>query len=387
VNVLASPYGRQKLFNIARTKKTSMDKLLFTPGPLTTSKTVKEAMLHDFGSRDTTFVNLIKEIRTQLPLLGNVSKETGYETVIMQGSGTFGVESVISSAVPKSGKLLIAINGAYGHRIATMAKIHQIPFSTIVRGEDQLITPQDIEAELAQNTYTHLAVIHCETTSGVINPVTEIGAVAAKHNLTYIVDSMSAFGAVPVDIGKAQIHFLVSSSNKCIEGVPGFSFIIANTEKLQLCKGVADTLTLDLHAQWVALEKDGQFRFTPPTHALLAFRQALRELEQEGGVAARSKRYQQNCQVLADGMKAQGFQDYLPENVRGYIINTYLYPQSPKFNFTEFYNQLNNRGFVIYPGKLTQADCFRVGNIGRIHVSDIQALLKAIAEVKAEMGF
>jgi len=364
-----------------------MDKLLFTPGPLTTSKTVKEAMLHDYGSRDTTFVNLVKEIRTQLPLLGHVSKETGYETVIMQGSGTFGVESVISSAVPKTGKLLIAINGAYGHRIANIASIHNIPYSTLVRGEDQLISPQDIETELAQNTYTHLAVIHCETTSGVINPVTEIGAVAAKHKLTYIVDSMSAFGAVPVDIARAQIHFLVSSSNKCIEGVPGFSFIIAQAEKLQLCKGIADTLTLDLHAQWLALEKDGQFRFTPPTHALLAFRQALRELDEEGGVAARSQRYQQNCNVLAAGMKALGFKEYLPEEIRGYIINTYLYPQSANFNFTEFYNQLNNRGFVIYPGKLTQADCFRVGNIGRIHTTDIEALLKAIGEVKAGMGF
>ena len=364
-----------------------MDKLLFTPGPLTTSRTVKEAMLHDYGSRDTTFVNLVKEIRTQLPLLGHVSKETGYETVIMQGSGTFGVESVISSAVPKSGKLLIVINGAYGHRIANIAKIHNIPFGTIVRGEDQLITAADVEAELAQNTYTHLAVIHCETTSGVINPVTEIGAVAAKHKLTYIVDSMSAFGAVPVDIAKAQIHFLVSSSNKCIEGVPGFSFVIAQVDKLQQCKGIADTLTLDLHAQWVALEKDGQFRFTPPTHALLAFRQALRELDEEGGVAARSSRYQQNCKVLGEGMKTLGFKEYLPENVRGYIINTYLYPESPNFKFTEFYNQLNNRGFVIYPGKLTQADCFRVGNIGRIYQADIVALLKAIGEVKGEMGF
>ena len=364
-----------------------MDKLLFTPGPLTTSKTVKEAMLHDYGSRDTTFVNLVKEIRTQLPLLGHVSKEAGYETVIMQGSGTFGVESVISSAVPKSGKLLVAINGAYGVRIANIAKIHGIPYHTIVRAEDQLITAADVEAELLQNTYTHLAVIHCETTSGVINPVTEIGAVAAKYNLTYIVDSMSAFGAVPVDIAKAQIHYLVSSSNKCIEGVPGFSFVIAQVDKLKQCKGVADTLTLDLFAQWEALEKDGQFRFTPPTHALLAFRQALRELDEEGGVAARSNRYQQNCKVLADGMKSLGFKEYLPENIRGYIINTYLYPTNDNFNFAEFYNQLNNRGFVIYPGKLTQADCFRVGNIGRINQSDIHGLLNAIADVKTEMGF
>ena len=198
---------------------------------------------------------------------------------------------------------------------------------------------------------------------------------------------MSAFGAVPVNIAEAHIHFLVSSSNKCIEGVPGFSFIIASLDHLAHCKGVADTLTLDLFAQWEALEKDGQFRFTPPTHALLAFRQALRELDEEGGVAARSNRYQQNCKVLADGMKSLGFKEYLPENIRGYIINTYLYPTNDNFNFAEFYNQLNNRGFVIYPGKLTQADCFRVGNIGRINQSDIHGLLNAIADVKTEMGF
>lgn len=363
------------------------DKLLFTPGPLTTSSTVKQAMQHDFGSRDTTFVNVVKEIRTILPQLGHVSVADGYETVIMQGSGTFGVESTISSSVPRTGKLLVAVNGAYGHRIANIAKIHNIPFEAIVKGEDQQFTPADIEAELKGNNYTHLAIVHCETTSGIFNPVTEIGAVAKKHNVTYIVDSMSAFGAVPLNIAGAHIHFLVSSSNKCIEGVPGFSFIIAKTENLLHCKGIADTLTLDLHAQWMALEKDGQFRFTPPTHALLAFRQALHELEEEGGVAARSARYQNNCNVLAAGMAKLGFTEYLPAHIRGYIINTYLYPESPNFKFAEFYNKLNNLGFVIYPGKLTQADCFRVGNIGRINAKHIEALLKAIGEVKAEMGF
>jgi 2-aminoethylphosphonate-pyruvate transaminase len=364
-----------------------MDKLLFTPGPLTTSQTVKEAMLHDYGSRDTKFVNVVKEIREELPRLGGVSVQQGYETVIMQGSGTFGVESVISSCVPKTGKLLVAINGAYGERIAKIAAIHKIPFQTIVFGEDEVTYPAAVEAGLMQGGFTHLAVIHGETTSGIFNPVVAIGQLAVKYNVTYIVDSMSAFGAVPLNIAEAHIDFLVSSSNKCIEGVPGFSFVIAKKESLLKCQGVADTLTLDLYSQWLGLEKDGQFRFTPPTHALLAFRQALEELKEEGGVAARSQRYQTNYKTLAAGMKALGFKEYLPADRQGYIINAYLYPQNAAFDFKTFYNKLNDRGFVIYPGKLTKADCFRIGNIGKIYPRDVEGLLKAIGEVKHEMGF
>lgn len=364
-----------------------MDKLLFTPGPLTTSKTVKEAMLHDYGSRDTVFIKLVQEIREQLPELGGVSVKEGYETVIIQGSGTFGVEAVVSSSVPKTGKLLVAINGAYGERIAKIAAVHKIPFETVVFGEDEVTDPVKIEAALKQGGFTHLAVIHGETTSGIINPVEEIGKLAQQYKVIYIVDSMSAFGAVPLHIGQAHIDFLVSSSNKCIEGVPGFSFVIAKKESLLKCQGVADTLTLDLHAQWAGLEKDGQFRFTPPTHALLAFRQALEELKKEGGVAARSARYQNNHKTLAAGMKQLGFKEYLPAERQGYIINAYLYPQSANFDFKTFYNKLNDRGFVIYPGKLTKADCFRVGNIGQIFQADVEGLLSAIKEVKQEMGF
>ena len=365
----------------------NMDKLLFTPGPLSTSKKVKEAMLHDYGSRDTTFVNVVKEIREQLPRLGGVSVEQGYETVIMQGSGTFGVEAVISSSVPKTGKLLVAINGAYGECIAKIAMVHHIPFKAVVFGEDEITDPAVIESALKEGGFTHLAVIHGETTSGIFNPVEAIGKLAVQYKLIYIVDSMSAFGAVPLNIGDAHIDFLVSSSNKCIEGVPGFSFVIAKKESLLKCKDVADTLTLDLYAQWVGLEKDGQFRFTPPTHSLLAFRQALEELKEEGGVAARSQRYQNNYKTLAAGMKVLGFKEYLPADRQGYIINAYLYPQNPAFDFKAFYNKLNDRGFVIYPGKLTKADCFRIGNIGKIYQKDVEGLLKAIGEVKQEMGF
>lgn len=366
---------------------TTMDKLLFTPGPLTTSLTVKEAMLHDLGSRDAFFIKAVKEIRSELLQLGHVSQELGYETVIMQGSGTFGVESVISSVVPRSGKLLVLINGAYGDRIAKMASIHKIPYEVLSCDEDQTPDIKLTEELLSSETFTHMVIVHCETTSGIFNPIKDFGELAAKYGVTYIVDSMSAFGAVPVDIAACHIDFLVSSSNKCIEGVPGFSFVIAHRDSLIKCQNQADTLVLDLYAQWIGLENDGQFRFTPPTHALLAFRQALLELQAEGGVAARAARYKDNFNTLADGMSEMGFKEYLSRDKQGYIINSYHYPEQAAFDFKAFYNKLNDRGFIIYPGKLTKANCFRIGNIGRLYAKDVKALLVAIKEVKEEMGF
>ena len=364
-----------------------MDKLLFTPGPLTTSMSVKEAMLHDYGSRDLFFINLVKEIRESLLALGQVSKESGYEAVIMQGSGTFGVESVISSVIPQKGNLLILINGAYGERIARIAAIHKIPYHSLAFEENSVPDLEQTEELLSTGEFTHVVIVHCETTTGIFNPIESFGTLCKKYGVQYIVDSMSAFGAVPLDIAANHIDFLISSSNKCIEGVPGFSFILAKKQKLIACKGQADTLVLDLYAQWQGLENDGQFRFTPPVHALLAFKQALVEIETEGGVAGRSKRYQENFQVLKKGMAELGFSEYLTPELQGYIINTYHYPSHASFDFTIFYQKLNSRGFVIYPGKLSKANCFRIGNIGRIFPSDVENLLNAIKEVRLEMGF
>ncbi len=364
-----------------------MDKLLFTPGPLTTSITVKESMLHDYGSRDDLFINLVKEIRELLLQLAQVSKAEGYESVLMQGSGTFGVESVISSVNSENGKMLILINGAYGERIAKIALIHKIDFETLICEENTTPDIEKTEQLLSSGDFSHLVIVHCETTTGIFNPIEDFGALSKKYGVMYIVDSMSAFGAVPLNMAACNIDFLISSSNKCIEGVPGFSFVLAKTDTLQTCKGHADTLVLDLHAQWEGLEKDGQFRFTPPIHALLAFRQAIKELVQEGGVEGRSKRYYNNFSVLKTGMKELGFTEYLDPEKQGYIINTYRYPEHPSFDFKKFYDELNHRGFIIYPGKLSKASCFRIGNIGRIFPEDVQKLLKAIKEVKEEMGF
>ncbi len=364
----------------------SKDKLLFTPGPLTTSMTVKQAMLKDLGSRDIEFIDLVKDIRIRLLEIGGVGDQ-GYEAIIMQGSGTFTLEAVVSSSVPPGGRLLVIINGAYGRRIAQIAEIHNIRTTTLEFPENQVPELAQIEKALETDTaITNVAVIHCETTTGLMNPVKEIGRMVQQSGARYFVDAMSSFGAVPIDLAEWGIDYLVSSANKCIEGVPGFGFALARREALMQTEGNARSLSLDLLSQWEGLEQNGQFRFTPPTHALLAFHQALLELEAEGGVAGRAARYRANYETLIAGMRAMGFQEYLEPEDRGYIITSFRYPTHPNFDFDEFYKRLNDRGYVIYPGKVSQADCFRIGTIGRIFESDMNDLIAALREVVAEMG-
>jgi 2-aminoethylphosphonate-pyruvate transaminase len=366
---------------------TAHDKPLFTPGPLTTSRTVKQAMLRDLGSRDHEFIALIRRVRDQLMAVAGVSQQDGYECVLMQGSGTFTVEAVISSAMPREGKLLVVVNGAYGDRIVAIAKRYGIETIVVRARENELPDVNEIERTLAAHADIRLtAVVHCETTSGIINPIQAIGAAVHRHGSGYFVDSMSAFGAVPFDFSACQIDFLVSSANKCIEGVPGFAFAICRREALLATEGRARTVSLDLLAQWQGLERNGQFRFTPPTHALLAFDQALRELAAEGGVAGRASRYGQNHDTLCRGMEELGFIEYVPRTWQGSIITSFRYPGDPRFDFEDFYQRLSRKGFVIYPGKVSDADCFRIGTIGRLFPNDVRALLGAIREAIAELG-
>ena len=355
------------------------NKLLFTPGPLTTSRTVKAAMLRDAGSRDGEFIAVVRRIRERLLALGGAAAGGDYECVLMQGSGTFAIESVISSAIPADGRLLVLVNGAYGRRIAQMARIHGIRVETLELPENRRIAAEAVAERLAAAPFTHVAVVHCETTTGILNPMEEIGGAAARAGAACIVDAMSSFGAIPIDLAAAHADFLISSANKCIEGVPGFGFVLARRAPLLAAEGRARTLSLDLHAQWEGLERDGQFRFTPPTHALLAFHQALEELEAEGGVAGRAARYRRNHEALAAGMARLGFEPYLAAEDQSYIITTYRYPGDPTFRFDEFYARLSEKGFLIYPGKLGREPCFRIGTIGRLEAGDIERLLEAIA--------
>jgi 2-aminoethylphosphonate-pyruvate transaminase len=361
-------------------------KLLFTPGPLTTSVGVKGAMMRDAGSRDGEFLQAVREIRERLLRIGGAASPD-YECVLMQGSGTFAIESVVSSAIPRDGKLLVLVNGAYGRRIAQMARVHGIETSTLDVPENRRITPEAVAERLAALTgVTHVAVIHCETTTGILNPAEEIGAVVERAGAAYIVDAMSSFGAIPVDLAAARIDFLISSANKCIEGVPGFGFVLARRQRILESKGRARTLSLDLHAQWAGFEADGQFRFTPPTHVLLAFHQALTELEAEGGVAGRAARYGANHATLMRGMEDLGFVAYLAPEDQSYIITAFRYPDDPRFRFEELYARLTDLGFIIYPGKLSQEPCFRIGTIGRLLPHDIDALLDGIRRVLAGTG-
>ena len=363
-----------------------MDNKLFTPGPLNTKRSVKEAMLHDMGSRDKEFLEVVKEIRSELLTIAGLTPEDGYDTILMQGSGTFGVESVISTVIPIYGHLLILTNGAYGDRIKQMAKVYGIKTTTLKYKENIVPPVKDAEDILTKDeTITHIAIVHCETTTGIFNNIAGIGLLAKRFGKTYIVDAMSSFGAVPIDMKELGIDFLISSSNKCIEGVPGFSFVIAKTKTLETCLGQARTISLDLYSQWIGMRKENQFRFTPPIQSILAFRKAIEELKTEGGIEKRAERYRKNYQRLIEGTEALGLRTYLDKTDQGYIITSFLFPEHENFDFTLFYEKLHERGQVIYQGKLSDTNCFRIGNIGQLHLEDIETLLSAINDVLDEM--
>lgn len=362
------------------------DKLLFTPGPLTTSRAVREAMLRDLGSRDHEFIAIVQAIRRKLLEVGGVVGR-GFEAILIQGSGTFALEAVLSSTVPPEGKVLVVVNGAYGRRIAQIASVLKIPVIELSYPEDRRPDMEELRRVLqADPAITQVAAVHCETSTGMINPVREIGQIVRQFHRSYFVDAMSSFGGLPMKLLECGIDYLVSSANKCIEGVPGFAFVLARRDVLLATAGFARSLSLDLLAQWRGLEGNGQFRFTPPTHALLAFHQALRELEAEGGVECRAARYQANCQILLAGMRELGFKEYLRPEDRGYIITSFYYPNDRKFDFETFYTRLSDKGYVIYPGKVSNADCFRIGSIGHIFPNDVRALLAAIRQTLEEMG-
>jgi 2-aminoethylphosphonate-pyruvate transaminase len=362
---------------------------LFTPGPLTTSLTVKSAMLRDAGSRDPAFIEIVHQIREELLELAGVSRERGYEAVLMQGSGTFGVESVLGSVLPNDGRLVVLENGVYGQRMVAIAERLKIPCHVASFPEGASLDAGQIDRALAlQPAATHVALVHCETTTGALNRLDRLVPAIrrAVPAAALVVDAMSTFGAVPLDVSGLGVDFLISSANKCIEGVPGFAFVVARREALVQSRGSARSYSLDLHAQWQGFERDGQFRFTPPTHALLAFAQALAELREEGGVAGRAARYNRNHVRLIAGMRELGFREYLHAADQSDIITAFHLPAHPAFVFDTFYARLADRGLLIYPGKVSKAPTFRIGTIGRLFEQDIDDLLQAIAEVIVDMG-
>jgi 2-aminoethylphosphonate-pyruvate transaminase len=360
------------------------DPWLLTPGPLTTSATVKQAMLHDWGSRDADFIAINRQLRELLVEM--VGGQGSHVCVPLQGSGTFAVEAMIATFLPAHGKLLILINGAYGERMAKICRLAGHRSDTIAWAEDQPVDVALLEQTLTNKEITHVAVVHCETTSGILNPISDIARVTARHGRSLLIDSMSGFGALPIDTSELPFDALAASSNKCLEGVPGMGFVIARKSALEARAGNARSLSLDLHDQWQAMEKTGQWRFTPPTHVIVAFQQALREHAAEGGVAARGARYRNNCKLLVEGMRALGFEPLLPDDLQAPIIVTFHMPADPRFKFDTFYDRLRERGYVIYPGKLTVGDSFRIGCIGRLGEAEMRGALAAITATMDEMG-
>ncbi len=361
------------------------DPWLLTPGPLTTSLSVKQAMLHDFGSRDHEFIAINARVREKLTAIAGGGDE--FVCVPMQGSGTFSVEAAIGTLLPPEGKALILINGAYGKRMARICDYYGRGYQVLEWPED---TPNDtaaVDERLAADpSLTHVFGVHCETTSGILNPVERLGEICARHDRRFIIDAMSAFGAIELDAGKTPFDALVASSNKCLEGIPGMGFVIVRRELLSRSKGNSPSLSLDLYDQWKAMEANAQWRFTPPTHCIVAFEQAIREHEAEGGVAGRGARYRHNCEILVRGMRALGFETLLPDELQAPIIVTFHMPADPAFEFKAFYDSLNAKGYVIYPGKLTVAESFRIGCIGRLGEKEMEGALDAIRLTLKEMG-
>ena len=359
---------------------------LLTPGPLTTAYTVKQAMLRDWGSWDGDFRSMTADLRRRLlALIGDAKGE--YDCVPIQGSGSFCVEAMLGSFVPKDGKVLVLANGAYGLRAAQTMQYLGRAFTLIDKGDYLPPRGDEVGAALdADPAITHVIAIHCETSSGILNPVAEISEAAYARGRKLLVDSMSAFGAIPLEVGKIRYEAMVSSANKCIEGVPGFGFVIAKKNELEKAKGNSHSLSLDIHAQWAAMEKTGQWRFTPPTHVVAAFLEALRMHEAEGGVAARGARYIKNRNVMVEGMRKLGFETLLSDRWLSPIIVTGFCPSDSNFVFERFYELMKDKGFIIYPGKLTVIDSFRVGCIGRMDEHVMHRVVEAARQSLAEMG-
>jgi 2-aminoethylphosphonate-pyruvate transaminase len=361
--------------------------LLLTPGPLTTSKTTKEAMLSDWGSRSSKFIKLTADICRKLEALAGVDSVSPKHTCVpIQGSGTFVVEAAIDTLVPRDSKVLVLINGAYGRRIAKICEINGRDCKILETAEN--IPPAvDHVAECLKRDpdITHVAAVHCETTSGILNPIENIARVVAEAGRLFIIDAMSSFGALPLNLCEIPCAAVVASSNKCLEGVPGVGFAIIDNNVLARSGGNATSLSLDLFDQWQNMKKTGQWRFTPPTHVLAALQQALLEHEAEGGVEGRGRRYQENCQTLIKGMKRLGFRTYIPGHLQTPVIVTFYSPNDNKFNFEIFYNKLLGRGFEIYPGKLTRENSFRMGCIGHLNKLDMENAVEAVAAVMLEM--
>ncbi len=359
---------------------------LLTPGPLTTSLAVKQAMLRDWGSWDDDFRAMTKTLRAKLIAMMGPGGEA-FDCVPMQGSGTFAVESALGTLIPREAKTLVLANGAYGMRAALTLKYLGREHVVLDKGDYLPPRGAEVAAILAADpAISHVVAVHCETSSGILNPLAEISDAVEAAGRKLLVDAMSSFGAIPVEPAQMRYEALVSSANKCIEGVPGFGFLLARKKALEAAKGTAQSLSLDAHAQWQTMNATGQWRFTPPTHTVAAFLEALRAHEAEGGVAGRGARYARNRDLVVAGMRDLGFETLLADRWLSPIIVTFFCPADPAFSFSRFYDLMKARGFIIYPGKLTRVDSFRIGCIGQLDEAVMTRVVDAARTALEEMG-
>ena len=361
------------------------DPILLTPGPLTTSAETKSAMLTDWGSWDGAFNELTASVCRDLVAI--VDAQAEHVCVPLQGSGTFAVEAALGTLVPRGGKVLVPDNGSYCKRIVRILKYLGREAIVLPHGEQEPADPARIDAALgADPSITHVAQVHCETGTGILNPLAEIASIVAKRGRGLIVDAMSSYGAIPIDARTLRFDALVAASGKCLEGVPGMGFVIARRTVLERAAGNSSSLAMDLLDQWQYLQKTGQWRFTPPTHVVAALRAAINQYQAQGGLSARLARYTENCAALVSGMRAMGFRTFLPDALQAPIIVTFHSPPDPKYDFAEFYRRVRDRGFTLYPGKLTAVDTFRVGCIGAIGAGSLRQAVAAVADTLREMG-
>jgi 2-aminoethylphosphonate-pyruvate transaminase len=361
----------------------SLSPILLTPGPLTTSAATRQAMTRDWGSRDDAFIAMTRELRERL--LGLAGGQTRHVSIPLQGSGTFIVEATVGTLIGPADKLLILINGAYGERMLSIVHRLNRRAEALRWPENQAIEADRVDRALRDDPdITHVALVHCETTTGLLNPLDAVATVVAGHGKALLVDAMSSFGALDIDLERTPITAVMASANKCLEGVPGLGFAVIEEQSLRAAKGINPSLCFDLYEQWQGFERNGQWRFTPPVQVVAALVTALRQLESEGGPAARRRRYQENFDVLSQGMEQLGFRLFLEKSVQAPIIATFFQPTSPWFRFPLFYQALAARGFLIYPGKLSQADTFRVGCIGAIGPDDFRRFLGVVDAIMTE---
>ncbi|MBL4982175.1 2-aminoethylphosphonate--pyruvate transaminase [Pseudomonas fluorescens] len=358
--------------------------ILLTPGPLTTSNRTRQAMMTDWGSWDDRFNQLTASVCSQL--LAILNGADSHHCVPLQGSGTFAVEAAIGTLVPRNGKVLVLINGAYGKRLAKICEVLGRAFSTFETAEDEPTTAADVDRLLhADSAITHVALIHCETSTGILNPLPQIAEVVKRHGKRLIIDAMSSFGALPIDAREIPFDALIAASGKCLEGVPGMGFVFAEKAALAASQGNCHSLAMDLFDQHTYMAKTGQWRFTPPTHVVAALHEALLQYAEEGGLPARHQRYVNNCQALLDGMAELGLRSFLPAAIQAPIIATFHAPDHPRYQFKDFYERVKAKGFILYPGKLTQVETFRVGCIGHVDAAGMRAAVKAIGDVLQKM--